>query len=219
MRHNRIVIAMSGGSGAIFGVRLLERALAAGLEVHVCISKAAQQVLRDELDVEAEEFDEHSFLNEMRDVLAGYGFRPQDEHLAGRLIYHDVEDWSAGIASGSFLTDGMAICPCSMNTIAAIAHGISGNLIQRAADVHLKERRVLVLVPRETPLSAVQLENLMRCARAGAVVLPASPGWYHRPRTLADLVDFVVARILDHLHIPHSLIRRWGETTPELASE
>lgn len=211
LRHNRVVIAMSGGSGAIYGVRLLERTLAAGLEVHTCISRAAEQVLRDELDIDVDEFDEHAFLNEIRDVLAGYGFRPQDDSLSGRLVHHDINDWNAGIASGSFPTDGMAICPCSMNTVAAVAHGISGNLIQRAADVHLKERRVLVLVPRETPLSAIQLENLARCARAGAVVLPAAPGWYHRPRTLADLVDFVVARVLDHLRVPHSLVRRWGE--------
>ncbi len=207
----RIVLAMSGGSGAVYGVRLLERLLAAGREVHLLISGAAEQVLRDELDLVIEQFDEHAFLNEVRDVLNGYGFRPQDQALSGSLVYHRIDDWSAGVASGSYRTAGMAICPCSMSTAAAIAHGLATNLIHRAADVHLKERRTLVLVPRETPLSAVQLENLCRCARAGAVVLPAAPGWYHRPRTLADLVDFIVARVLDHLGVPHTLVRRWGE--------
>ena len=207
----RIVLAMSGGSGAIYGIRLLERLLAAGREVHLILSAAAAQVLRDELDLTTDELEEHSFLNEVRDVLGGYGFRPPDDPLPGRLICHDAHDWTAGVASGSFRTSGMAICPCSMNTIAAIAHGIATNLIQRAADVHLKERRTLVLVPRETPLSVVQLSNLRACAAAGAVVLPAMPGWYHRPRTLADLVDFLVARILDHLDVPHALVRRWGE--------
>ncbi len=210
---------MSGGSGAIYGIRLLERLLAAGIQIHLCMSGAAEQVLRDELDVALDEFDEHAFLNEVRDVLDGYGFRPQDALLRGRLVRHDIGDWSAGIASGSFPTDGMVVCPCSMNTVAAIAHGISTNLIQRAADVHLKERRPLVLVPRETPLSPIQLENLARCARAGAIVLPASPGWYHRPRTLADLVDFIVARILDHLSVPHTLSRRWGESTPGTSTD
>ncbi len=207
----RIVLAMSGGSGAVYGIRLLERLLAADREVHLLISSAAEQVLRDELDLVVDQFEEHAFLNEVRDVLDGYGFRPQDATLAGKLIYHRIDDWSAGIASGSYRTAGMAICPCSMSTVAAIAHGLATNLIHRAADVHLKERRTLVLVPRETPLSAIQLENLHRCARAGAVVLPASPGWYHRPRTLADLVDFIVGRVLDHLGVQNALVSRWGE--------
>jgi 4-hydroxy-3-polyprenylbenzoate decarboxylase len=116
----------------------------------------------------------------------------------------------ASIASGSFLTDGMVVCPCSGSTVSAIAHGASNNLIQRAADVHLKERRKLVLVPRETPLSVIQLDNLRRCAEAGAIVLPAMPGFYHRPQSISDLVDFVVARICDQLGVEHELARRWG---------
>ena len=120
---------------------------------------------------------------------------------------------TASIASGSFLTDGMVICPCSGGTLSAIVHGASANLIHRAAEVHLKERRKLILVPRETPLSLMQLENLKRAAEAGAVILPAMPGFYHGARTIRDLIDFVVARICDQLGIPNALISRWGETS------
>ena len=122
-----------------------------------------------------------------------------------------IDDYSAGIASGSFLTAGMVICPCSMGTLSAIATGASTNLIHRAADVHLKERRPLVLVPRETPLSVIQLENMTRVSHAGATVLPSMPGFYHQPQSIADLVDFVVARICDHLRVPHTLMQRWGK--------
>jgi 4-hydroxy-3-polyprenylbenzoate decarboxylase len=117
------------------------------------------------------------------------------------------------VASGSFRTDGMAVCPCSCATLGAIVHGTSVNLIHRAAEVHLKERRRLVLVPRETPLSVLHLENMRRAAEAGAVLLPAMPGFYHRPQTIAELVDFIVGRICDQLGVDHSLSRRWGETT------
>jgi 4-hydroxy-3-polyprenylbenzoate decarboxylase len=127
------------------------------------------------------------------------------------LRYHHYMDWSAGVASGSYLTAGMVICPCSMGTLSAIAAGTSSNLIHRAADVHLKERRPLVLVPRETPLHLIHAENMARCIRAGAVMLPAAPGWYHRPRSLLDMLDFITARVLDQLSIAHSLGRRWGE--------
>jgi 4-hydroxy-3-polyprenylbenzoate decarboxylase len=119
-------------------------------------------------------------------------------------------DFRAGIASGSFLTGGMVICPCSMGTLAGIAHGLSQNLIHRAADVHLKERRRLVLVPRETPLNVVQLKNMTACVEAGAVVLPAMPAFYTRPKTLEDAVDFIVGRICDQLGIAHQLLKRWG---------
>jgi 4-hydroxy-3-polyprenylbenzoate decarboxylase len=129
---------------------------------------------------------------------------------AGRLSYYHHSDFMAPIASGSHLTDGMVICPCSGTTLSGVAHGTSSNLIQRAADVHLKERRTLILVPRETPLSIIQLNNMQQAAEAGAVILPASPGWYHGVHSVEDLVDFVVARILDQLRIPHQLMQRWG---------
>ena len=124
---------------------------------------------------------------------------------------HSLRDYSAGIASGSFLTAGMVLCPCSMGTLSSIACGASTNLIQRAADVHLKERRPLVLVPRETPLGLITLENMVRLTQAGATVMPSMPGFYQNPTKVSDLVDFVVARICDHLKVPHDLIPRWGE--------
>ena len=133
----------------------------------------------------------------------------------GQLHYHHLRDFKAGIASGSFLTAGMVICPCSMGTVAAIAHGMSENLIHRAADVHLKERRKLILVPRETPLQAIGLRNLAICAEAGAVILPAMPAFYTRPRHLQDCIDFIVGRICDQLGVEHSLLKRWGEENVE----
>jgi 4-hydroxy-3-polyprenylbenzoate decarboxylase len=128
-----------------------------------------------------------------------------------RLRYHHYRNFQAGIASGSFLTSGMVVCPCSMGTVAAIAHGTSDTLIHRAADVHLKERRKLVLVPRETPLGLVQLKNLTRCAEAGAVVLPAMPAFYTRPESIDQMVDFIVGRICDQLGVEHRLFERWGQ--------
>jgi 4-hydroxy-3-polyprenylbenzoate decarboxylase len=129
----------------------------------------------------------------------------------GELFLHRHSDFMTGIASGSFLTGGMVICPCSMGTLASVAHGMSSNLIQRAADVHLKEQRKLIVVPRETPLGSIQLENMKRLADAGAVILPAMPGFYNSPRSIDDLVNFVVARICDQLGIEHSMQKRWGE--------
>jgi 4-hydroxy-3-polyprenylbenzoate decarboxylase len=125
------------------------------------------------------------------------------------------EDWFAPVASGSNPADAMVVCPCTMGTLAAIAQGLADNLIERAADVMLKEARKLILVPRETPLSAIHLDNMLRLARAGAVVLPANPGFYHHPQRVEDIVDFIVARILDQLRIPHQLVRRWGEAGAE----
>ena len=193
-----LVLAITGASGSIYGTRLLETLLAAGRRVHLTISPAGAQVLAHELDrrVSLENFDPADLLG--------------DEPSAGELVYHHHGDFTAGIASGSFLTAGMAICPCSMGTLAAIAGGNSGNLIHRAADVHLKERRRLVLVPRETPRGSIGIENMRSVATAGAVILPASPGFYHQPKTIADLVDFVVGRICDQLGVEVELTRRWG---------
>src|SRR4051794_2079184 len=191
-----LVLAMTGASGAPYAVALLRALCRAGRTVHLTISPSGAQVLREELGIAValERFDLEVF-----GPLEG-----------GRVVYHHHGDFGAGIASGSFLTGGMVVAPCSMSTLAAVAHGITTNLITRAADVHLKERRRLILVPRETPLSLVHLENMVGVTRAGAIVLPAMPGWYHRPRTLDDLVEFIVARICDLLGVAASPTRRWG---------
>jgi 4-hydroxy-3-polyprenylbenzoate decarboxylase len=223
-----IVLAISGASGAIYAVRLLEVLVNMGHDVHLTISPSGAVVLKQELDI-AVDLDHFQLGQLMLDAQRSTGdskidiLRQQagissgDSNVlesrareAGKVIYHHHRDFMAPIASGSFLTSGMVICPCSGGTLSAIVYGSSQNLIQRAADVHLKERRKLILVPRETPLSALQLDNLHRAAVAGAVVLPAMPGWYHGVRTIRDLVDFIVGRILDQLGIEQSLIQRWG---------
>lgn len=201
MAVDDLVLAMTGASGAPYGVRLLEVLLQAGRTIHLTLSPAGVQVIEQELDrrVRLERF-------ELRDLLG----EEIAQRGAGRVHYHDYRDFRAGIASGSFQTAGMVVCPCSMGTVAAIAHGLSQNLIHRAADVHLKERRRLILVPRETPLHLVQLRNLTACVEAGAVVLPAMPAFYTRPQSLQDMIDFVVGRICDQLGVEHQLLRRWG---------
>lgn len=198
MAATDLVVALTGASGAPYGVRLLQVLLAAGRTVHLTISPSAVEVMRAELGlgVRLDRFNAAELLGEVPTQL---------------LHYHHYQNFQAGIASGSFLTGGMVVCPCSMGTVAAIAHGLSQNLIHRAADVHLKERRRLVLVPRETPLGVVQLKNLLACAEAGAVVLPAMPAFYTRPRSLDDAVDFVVGRVCDQLGVEHDLLRRWGQ--------
>jgi 4-hydroxy-3-polyprenylbenzoate decarboxylase len=168
MAASDLVVALTGASGAPYGIRLLEVLLRAGRTVHVTLSPAAVDVIQREMDrhVHLEQFALADLLGESAPLAA-----------PGQVQYHDFRDFQAGIASGSFLTAGMVVCPCSMGTIAAIAHGLSQNLIHRAADVHLKERRKLILVPRETPLNLVQLRNLTACVEAGAVVLPAMPAF------------------------------------------
>ena len=201
MAATDFVLAMSGASGAPYGVRLLEVLLQTGRTVHLTLSPAAVEVLEQELErkVQLDRFELADLLGEASNLAA-----------PGQVCYHHYRDFRAGIASGSFLTAGMVVCPCSMGTVAAIAHGLSQNLIHRAADVHLKERRRLILVPRETPLNSVQLRNLAICAEAGAIVLPAMPAFYTRPRSLQDVLDFVVGRICDQLGVEHGLLRRWG---------
>ncbi len=200
--NKTVCLALTGASGMPYGLRLLECLLAAGCRVQLLYSPAAQVVARQEMDLELS-----SRPTETRAALLARHAAVDPEKLAvfGR------EEWFAPVASGSNPPDAMVVCPCSMGTLAAIAQGLSDNLIERAADVVLKEGRKLILVPRETPLSAIHLENMLRLARAGAVILPPSPGFYHRPQTVGDVVDFVVARVLDQLAVPHALLRRWGE--------
>lgn len=202
--HRPIVVGVTGASGAVYAQRLLEVLAALGRDVHLSISPSACVVIREELGlrVSLESFDPASL---QLNIQAAPGVeRP------GRITYHHHQDYMAPIASGSYLTGGMVICPCSGGTLSGVVNAASGNLIQRAADVHLKERRKLILVPRETPLSIVQLDNMRRAVEAGAVMLPAMPGWYHGVRSPRDLVDFIVARILDQLDIEHQLMKRWG---------
>jgi 4-hydroxy-3-polyprenylbenzoate decarboxylase len=202
MAEPPLVVGITGASGAAYAVRLLEVLLEAGREVHLAISPSGQAVIETELGlaVDLDRFDVATLLR-----------RPPP--AGGVLHYHHYKNLMAPIASGSFLTAAMVICPCSGSTLSAVAHSMGENLIHRAAEVHLKERRKLVVVPRETPLSLPQLKNMQAIHEAGAVVLPAAPGFYHGAATVADLVDFVVARICDQLGVPNALIRRWGEET------
>jgi 4-hydroxy-3-polyprenylbenzoate decarboxylase len=215
-----LILAITGASGAVYAVRLLEVLLASGREVHLLISPSGKAVLKQELGLEInlEQFDPAPLLAAVRHRLLlpplplgeGRGEGLARTAPSGKLLYHAHDDFMAPPASGSFLTGGMVVCPCSGSTLSGIAHASGSNLIQRAADVHLKEHRRLILVPRETPLSIIQLDNMRRAAEAGAVILPAMPGWYHGVSSISDLVDFIVARILDQLAIPHTLMKRWG---------
>ena len=204
MAASDLVLAITGASGSPYAVRLLEVLLRAGRTVHLVVSPAAVEVFEREIGrtlvLDEKHFDLQTLLGDAAEGLD-----------TSRLKYHHYRNFQAGIASGSFLTGGMVVCPCSMGTVAAIAHGVSENLIHRAADVHLKERRKLVLVPRETPLGLIQLKNLTAVAEAGAVVLPAMPAFYQLPKSVADMVDFIVARICDQLQVEHTLLARWGQ--------
>ena len=196
-----ICLALTGASGMPYGLRLLECLLAAGCRVQLLYSQAAQIVARQEMD-----FELPSRPVEARAALL-QRFPAVD---ADKLAVFGREEWFAPVASGSNPPDAMVVCPCSMGTLAAIAQGLSDNLIERSADVVLKEGRKLVLVPRETPFSILHLENMLRLARAGAVILPPSPGFYHHPQSVEAIVDFVVARVLDQLAVPNDLMQRWG---------
>ena len=190
------VMAITGASGAPYAVRLLEQLLVAKVPVQLILSSHGLRLLQTETDVTSE-----------AELRTAVGAARWDSLVTS----FDDGDRGAAPASGSARNRGMVICPCSMGTISAISQGTSRSLVERAADVTLKERRTLVLVPRETPYSAIHLENMLRVTRAGAVVMPASPGFYHRPTTIAEMVDFVVARVLDHLGVDHTLGKRWGE--------
>ncbi len=197
-----ITLAFTGASGMPYGMRLLECLLQSGQRVHLVYSQAAQIVAKQEMDL----------------VLPN---RPQDAERAlierlgqfsGELRVFGRDDWYAPMASGSNPGDAMVVCPCTMGTLAKVAAGISDDLIARAADVMLKEKRTLILAPREMPFSIIHLENMLTLARAGAVIMPPNPGFYYQPESVQDMVDFVVARILDHLGVANTLLPRWGET-------
>jgi 4-hydroxy-3-polyprenylbenzoate decarboxylase len=204
MSRDAIALAMTGASGAPYGLRLLECLLQAQRRVYLMVSAPAQVVFAAETDLRvpgrAEEM--AAFFT------ARYGAARNQLQVFGR------DEWMAPVASGSNAPAAMVVCPCSTGTLAAVATGASNNLIERAADVMIKERRKLILVPRESPFSAIHLEHMLTLARLGVTILPAAPGFYHRPQSVQDLVDFIVARILDHLAIEHTLVRRWGEDEP-----
>ncbi|MFQ6081581.1 MAG: UbiX family flavin prenyltransferase [Candidatus Bathyarchaeia archaeon] len=182
----RLIVAITGASGVVYGKRLLEVLRGRGVETHLVVSKAAERVIEHELEITREDLEK----------LADHAY--------------DVDDLTAPLVSGSFKTDGMIVTPCSMKTLAGIAHGYSENLVLRAADVTLKERRRLVLVPRETPLSVVHLQNMLELARQGVIMVPAMPAYYHKPKNIDGLVDYVVGKVLDCLGIDHALFGRWS---------
>ncbi len=183
----RFIIGITGASGSIYGLRLVEVLKAAGHEIHAVVTHSGWKVMEYECGVTREQFT--SRVN----------------------VLYDVDDIAAAIASGSFIVDAMVIAPCTMKSAGCIAQGIGDNLLTRAADVTLKEGRPLLLVPRETPVSAIHLENLLKLARIGVRIIPASPAFYHRPETLADLVDMMVGKICDALHVEHHLFKRWQQ--------
>lgn len=193
MRHPDapVTLGITGASGAPYAVRLLRALNEAGTPLRLIVSSYGWRLLAEEAEIGSPE--------ELRAATGSWD----------RVELYDALDRGATPASGSAPSRGMVVCPCSMGTLASIAAGTSRNLVERAADVALKERRPLILVPRETPLSLLHLENMTRLTRAGATILPASPGFYHRPRSVDDLVDFVVARVLDHLGVEHAIGRRW----------
>ena len=199
-----IVFAITGASGAPYAVRLLEQLIAAKRPVQLIVSSHGTRLLRTETP--------YASVDALRD---GLGAKAWDRYVT---VYDDT-DRGAAPASGSALNAGMVICPCSMGTLSAISVGASRSLVERAADVALKERRRLVLVTRETPLSAIHLENMLRLTHAGAVVMPAAPGFYHQPKSVSDLVDFMVARVLDHLGVEQKLTTRWQGEAPAARSK
>ncbi|MBK6972243.1 MAG: UbiX family flavin prenyltransferase [Sterolibacteriaceae bacterium] len=199
-QRKTFAVALTGASGMPYGVRLIECLIGSGARVQVLYSQVAQIVARQEMDL----------VLPARAAELQVDFSRRFSAQPGQLEVFGREEWFAPLASGTNPPDAMVICPCSMGTLAAVAAGLAQNLIERAADVVLKEGRKLVLVPRETPFSAIHLENMLKLARAGAVILPPNPGFYNRPQSVQDLVDFVVARVLDQLGVEHQLMRRWG---------
>lgn len=200
IEEKAITLVWTGASGALYGLRLLQCLLQEDYEVSLLISAAARVVLATEQGLK----------------LSGNPQKAQtqvNDHIkasSGKLTLFGKEDWFSPVASGSAAPKTMVICPCSMGSLAAIAHGSSDNLIERAADVVIKEKGQLLLVVRETPLSSIHLENMLKLSQIGVVLMPASPGFYHRPRSVEDVVDFVVARVLDHIGVTQKILPRWG---------
>lgn len=200
MSRDAITLAFTGASGMPYGLRLLECLLRANKHVYLMVSSPAKVVIATETELK---------LPSRSDDIATF-LTQHFGAVEGQLQVFGKEQWMAPVASGSNAPAAMVVCPCSTGSLSAIATGASNNLIERAADVMLKEQRQLILVPRETPFSAIHLEHMLTLARLGVTILPACPGFYHQPQQVSDLVDFVVARILDHLDIEHSLVSRWG---------
>lgn len=195
-----ITLALTGASGMPYALRLLEILLAAGKTVYLVYSQAAQIVAQQEMNLNLPSSPEEA----QKILCEQFGVSTQQLRVFGK------QEWFAPIASGNAVADAMIICPASMGTVAAVAHGLSENLLHRAADVCIKEHRPLIIVPREAPLSALHLENLLKLAQLGCTILPPAAGFYNHPQTIEDMIDFVVARILDQLRIPHSLMQKWG---------
>jgi flavin prenyltransferase len=196
-----ITLAFTGASGLPYGMKLLETLLASGVRVHLIYTQAAQILAKQEMD----------FVLPNRPHDAEKMLHERLGKFSGELKVFGIQDWFAPMASGSNPGDAMVVCPCTMGTLGKIASGISDDLIARAADVMLKEKRTLILAPREMPFSTIHLENMLKLAQAGAVIMPPNPGFYHHPQTVQDIVDFVVARILDHLGIEQNLMKKWGD--------
>ncbi|HUV50777.1 MAG TPA: flavin prenyltransferase UbiX [Anaerolineae bacterium] len=196
--NKKIIVAICGASGSIYGIRLLKALLNKPVNIYLIISNAGYKVLEHETGYTGGSFS--SFLKDKGVVV----------HNDADLNIYEQDDFFAPPASGSFRNDGMVIAPCSMKTLAAIASGMADNLIHRAADVSLKEKRPLILLPRETPLSIIHLKNMYVAAKAGATIMPPSPSFYSNPKNISDLVDSVIARVLDHLKIEHDLVKQWG---------
>ncbi len=200
MRSRHVVVAITGASGAAYGLKLCEELLRAGARLTLLLTPAGQMVVREECGLDWEG-DEATVSQRLR-----AHFQAGEEELA----FYAGDNFMAPIASGSSAPDAMVVCPCSMGTLARVAHGNAGNLLERCADVMIKERRPLVLVPRETPLSEIHLENMLRLARVGVRMIPPMPAFYHHPRSIDDMVGFVVGKVLDALGVAHDLYERWG---------
>jgi len=210
MTDKVVTVAVTGASGAPYFIQLLHNLLASHVKVNLLLSSAAKIVIKTELNLQLPDND-----NDLKMFLLDYFsdsllLEQQQQNNSQLLNVYGKEEWTSPVASGSNPASAMVVCPCSMGTLSAIAQGASNNLIERAADVMLKEHRQLILLTREMPFSAIHLENMLKLSRIGVTIMPASPGFYQQPETVADLVNFVVARILDHLDIKQNLIPRWG---------